>query len=156
MSDRYKPEQLEDILIIDDQAANLRILSEILTQNGYKVRKAINPLSALKAIQSTPPDLILLDIKMPEMDGYQLCEQIKSDPELSEIPVIFISALDEVFNKVRAFEVGGVDYITKPFQDGEVIARIKNQLLIQSQKNSLEQKLRNGKKPRKFYINLAL
>lgn len=117
-----------DILIVDDTPNNLRLLSAMLAQQGYQVRKAINGKIALKGAQMAPPDLILLDINMPEMNGYEVCQKLKSIPETSKIPIIFISALDEALDKVKAFEVGGVDYITKPFQVPEVLARIENQL----------------------------
>jgi diguanylate cyclase (GGDEF)-like protein len=131
-----------DILIVDDQPDNLRVLSQFLTEHGYKVRKAIHPQSVFRVVDSTPPDLILLDIKMPEMDGYEVCEKLKANPQSRDIPIIFISALDEVLNKVKAFEVGGVDYITKPFQESEVLARIKSQLTIQRQKQQLQEEIK--------------
>ncbi len=127
-----------NILIVDDQPENLRVLDKILTEQGYQVRKAINGMLALRSAVSNPPDVILLDIKMSEMDGYQVCEQLKANPQLKDIPVIFISALDETINKIRAFEVGGVDYVTKPFQAEEVMVRIKSQLTIQQQQKSLQ------------------
>ncbi|MEA5419425.1 diguanylate cyclase [Spirulina sp. CCNP1310] len=127
-----------NILIVDDLPENLRVLSQMLENQGYKVRKAINGKTALRATQSTPPDLILLDIQMPEMNGYEVCEQIKKTATTQDIPIIFISALDEVFDKVKAFRVGGVDYITKPFQIEEVLARIETQLTIQKQKQQLQ------------------
>ncbi|MBE9141943.1 GGDEF domain-containing response regulator [Planktothrix mougeotii] len=133
-----KKQQLGGILIIDDKLENLKVLSEILKQQGYKVRQAINGISALRAIQSSPPDLILLDIKMPEMDGYEVCQKLKQDSQTQEIPIIFISALNEVWDKVRAFQLGGVDYINKPFQVEEVIARIETQFIIQRQKKQLQ------------------
>lgn len=136
------PPELGDILIVDDQPDNLRVLSQLLAEQGYKVRKAINPQSVFRVVASVSIDLILLDIKMPEMDGYEVCEQLKANPQSRDIPVIFISALDEVLNKVKAFEVGGVDYITKPFQESEVLARIKNQLTIQNQKKQLQQEIK--------------
>jgi PAS domain S-box-containing protein len=117
-----------NILIIDDTPDNLRLLSSMLNNYGYYVRKAINGQMALKAAEMSPPDLILLDINMPLMNGYEVCQILKSNPETNKIPVIFISALDQVIDKVKAFEVGGVDYITKPFQVEEVLARIHNQL----------------------------
>ncbi|HEY9705847.1 MAG TPA: response regulator, partial [Allocoleopsis sp.] len=129
---------LANILIVDDQPANLQVLNQMLASKGYKVRKAINGESAILAALSHPPDLILLDIKMPDMDGYEVCNQLKSAPKTQEIPVIFISALSEVFNKVQAFEVGGIDYITKPFQEEEVLARISSQLTIQNQRKLLQ------------------
>lgn len=117
-----------NILIVDDMPDNLRVLSTILTQEGYHVRRAVSGKLALMAIQKNPPDIVLLDILMPEMDGYEVCQQLKSSPLTSEIPVIFISALEDVIVKVRAFEVGGADYITKPFHVQEVIARLESQL----------------------------
>lgn len=138
-----------DILIVDDQPENLRILDYILTQKGYQVRKAINGPLALNAAQTNPPDIILLDIAMPDMDGYEVCEQLKSHSVTQEIPVIFLSAFDEVFNKVKAFEVGGLDYITKPFDIDEVIVRIKNQLIIQHQKRLLQIEIKDRQEKEK-------
>ncbi|MGK7875389.1 MAG: response regulator [Xenococcaceae cyanobacterium] len=119
-----------DILIVDDTPENLHILSSILTEKGYRVRNAINGQRAFKAIQRQVPDLILLDIKMPYMDGYEVCRRLKQSENNRKIPIIFISALDDVFDKVKAFEVGGIDYITKPFQVFEVMARVGAQLEI--------------------------
>lgn len=133
--------EIGNILIVDDQPNNLRVLDKILTDHGYKVRKSTNGSLAIKSAESNPPDLILLDIKMPDMDGYQTCEILKQKETTREIPIIFLSALDEVINKVRAFEVGGVDYITKPFQTEEVLARIKSQLIIQHQKKILQKQI---------------
>ncbi|OLP18410.1 GGDEF domain-containing response regulator [Leptolyngbya sp. 'hensonii'] len=121
-----------DILIVDDTPDNLRVLSDILTQAGYQVRKAMNGTMALKAIQSLQPDLILLDIMMPDMNGYEVCQKLKADPHSDSVPVIFLSALDDVLDKVRAFEVGGVDYITKPFYVEEVLVRVQNQLQLKA------------------------
>ncbi|WP_373537889.1 response regulator [Microcoleus sp.] len=126
-----------NILIVDDTPENLQVLSATLSDRGYKVRGVINGKMAIRAARSGSPDLILLDIKMPEMDGYEVCTQLKADPKTAEIPVIFISALDEVLDKVTAFQVGGVDYITKPFQIEEVLARIEHQLTIQRLKRQL-------------------
>ncbi len=136
-----KQTKLGNILIVDDQPDNLRILDQMLTEKGYLVRKAINGNLALQSAQSSPPDLILLDIMMPELDGYEVCKKLKKNSQTVEIPVIFISALDQTFNKIQAFEVGGVDYIEKPFQEEEVIARIKNQLTIQQQKRLLQSEI---------------
>ncbi len=105
-----------DILIVDDTPANLRLLSGMLGEQGYKVRLAPNGKLALMNAQAAPPDLILLDIKMPGLSGYEVCEQLKADPRTRDIPVIFISALDQTEDKVKAFTFGGVDYITKPFR----------------------------------------
>ncbi|MEM7591423.1 MAG: hybrid sensor histidine kinase/response regulator [Cyanobacteria bacterium P01_A01_bin.83] len=118
------------ILIVDDQLDNLRLLSEILVGNGYEVRKAINGSTALMGIKSFVPDLILLDINMPGMNGYQVCQKLKSDRNYKQIPIIFLSASNEVMDKVKAFEVGGMDYITKPFQVPEVLARVTTQIKL--------------------------
>ncbi|MEO1295679.1 MAG: response regulator [Cyanobacteria bacterium J06636_16] len=120
----------KEILVVDDTPDNLRLLSAMLTQQNYEVRKALNGARAIASIKANAPDLILLDIKMPGMDGYEVCEALKQDPETQEIPVIFISALDDVLDKVKAFSVGGADYISKPFQEAEVLARIENQLCM--------------------------
>ncbi len=130
-----------NILIVDDLIENLRILTEMLTKQGYKVRSVTNGKMALRTISNNPPDVILLDIKMPEMDGYQVCSTLKADEETLEIPVIFLSALDEIGDKVKAFQVGGVDYITKPFQPEEVIARIQAQITIRNQKQQLREQI---------------
>ncbi|MDZ8261452.1 EAL domain-containing protein [Nostoc sp. ChiQUE01b] len=122
----------KDILIIDDMADNLRVLSSILTREGYNVRKALNWQMALTATQTLLPDLILLDIMMPEVDGYEICQTFKAWELTADIPVIFISALDDVFDKVKAFKAGGVDYITKPFEFQEVLVRVQNQLALRS------------------------
>jgi diguanylate cyclase (GGDEF)-like protein len=121
-----------DILIVDDVSENLEFLSTILTQQGYKVRSVLSGATALKVAQAARPDLILLDIKMPEMDGYKVCERLKSDPVTQEIPVIFLSALDRASDKVKAFTIGGIDYIPKPFQVEELLARVKNHLDLRS------------------------
>ncbi|MEB3357051.1 MAG: response regulator [Synechococcales bacterium] len=119
-----------DVLIVDDTPDNLRVLSMLLTRQGYGVRKALDGAMALASAQAAPPDLILLDIKMPKIDGYEVCQQLRDSPKTSKIPVIFISALDDVADKVKAFDAGGVDYITKPFQAAEVLARVENQLRL--------------------------
>jgi len=124
----------EDILIVDDTPENLRFLSTILMNEGYNIRKALSGQMALTAVQTVLPDLILLDIMMPSMNGYQVCESLKADPKTAEIPVIFLSALSEAFDKVKAFTVGGVDYITKPFQLEEVLVRVQNQLNLRAAK----------------------
>ncbi|MEC4894046.1 MAG: response regulator [Oscillatoria sp. PMC 1051.18] len=131
-----------DILIVDDQPENLRLLSSILSEQGYKVRRVINGNLALNAAQLEPPDLILLDITMPEINGYEVCEKLKQKPETQEIPVIFLSAKDDLFDKVLAFEVGGADYITKPFYVQEVILRVRNQLILHQQQKQLIEEIR--------------
>jgi two-component system, cell cycle response regulator len=129
------------ILIIDDIPGNIRVLSELLERQGYQVLKAINGSLGLSVARKIIPDLILLDIKMPGMDGYEICQLLKSDPLTAQIPVIFISALGDPFDKIRAFDVGGQDYITKPFAVEEVIARIKNQLTLQEQHRQLREEV---------------
>lgn len=119
-----------NILIVDDTPNNLRLLSSMLARQGYEVRSAISGSVALMAVRTVPLDLILLDINMPKMNGYEVCERLKADPETREIPVIFLSALGEPLDKVQAFQVGGVDYITKPFQVEEVLARVENHLTL--------------------------
>ncbi|MEG4085485.1 adenylate/guanylate cyclase domain-containing protein [Microcoleus sp. POL10_C6] len=142
MNDHPLPATPKDILIVDDMPDNLRLLSTMLTSYGYHVRKAINGHLALQGAQISPPDLILLDINMPQMNGYEVCEQLKLSEKTQDIPVIFISALDDVLEKVKAFQVGGVDYITKPFQVEEVIARVQNQLSLRLLQSKLQQQAR--------------
>lgn len=129
-----------NILVVDDTPDNLRLLSAMLTTQGYEVRKALNGKMALTACQMVLPDVILLDINMPGIDGYEVCKQLKADGNTKNIPVIFISALDDVLDKVKAFDVGGVDYITKPFHGAEVILRIENQINLRLLQNKLEEK----------------
>jgi diguanylate cyclase (GGDEF)-like protein len=126
------------IMVVDDTPANLRLLIGILAARGYQVRPATSGSHALAAAQANPPDLILLDITMPEMDGYTVCTALKADARTRQIPVIFISALDDVFDKVKAFAVGGVDYITKPFQAEEVHARVQTHLTIHQAQKDLQ------------------
>ncbi|MBE9129574.1 response regulator [Coleofasciculus sp. LEGE 07092] len=155
--DGNQPEENQgNILIVDDTPENLQLLSATLSERGYKVRGVVKGQMAIRAAKSAPPDLILLDIRMPEMDGYQVCEHLKADPTTVEIPVIFISALDEVLDKVRAFAIGGIDYITKPFQVEEVLARVENQLTIrrlsqklQAQNQQLQQEIQERRKAEK-------
>lgn len=127
-----------NVLIVDDTLPNLRIVAKILIESGYLVRGIANGAMALAAAASEPPDLILLDIMMPEMDGYEVCRRLKADEHTREIPVIFMSALDEIMDKVKAFAVGGVDYITKPFQVEEVLARVKTHIALQALQKKLE------------------
>ena len=119
-----------NILIVDDTPANLRLLAGMLTEQNYKVRPVPNGELALTAAQAAPPDLILLDITMPGMDGYEVARRLKAGEQTRAIPIIFISALDEVLDKVKAFEAGGVDYDTKPFQFEEVLARVETHLTL--------------------------
>lgn len=140
MSSTLHKAQNGNILVVDDTPENLRLLSGILTEKGYQARPVPNGKLALSAAQSIPPDLVLLDIMMPEIDGYEVCRQLKASEVTKDIPVIFISAINDVMDKVKAFAVGGVDYITKPFQVEEVLARIETHLKICSLQHSLQEK----------------
>lgn len=122
MSDR------PSVMIVDDLPANLRLMARMLRTEPYQVRPFPSGQMALASASQDPPDLILLDISMPEMDGYEVCRQLKAKDDLMDIPIIFLSALDDTTDKVRAFQVGGADYITKPFQLEEIRARISTHL----------------------------
>ena len=112
-----------DILIVDDETANLKMLKELLNLEGYQVRPTGHPQLAIDSALAQPPALILLDVKMPEMDGFEVCKRLKQDDRTRYIPIIFISALQDAQDKVKGFEAGGVDFISKPFQEEEVLAR---------------------------------
>ena len=120
--------QASRILIVDDILDNLNLLTDLLEQQGHEVRMAMSGKQALKAVDEMPPDLILLDISMPEMDGYEVCQRLKAQEATRDIPVIFLSALTETQNILKGFEVGGIDYVSKPFQFREVVARVNGQL----------------------------
>src|SRR5450631_3268605 len=128
-----------NILVVDDTSANLQVLAGMLKDRGYKVRPVPSGKLALQAARRDPPDLILLDIHMPEMNGYEVCEHLKADDKLKGIPVIFISALTESLDKVKAFAIGGVDYITKPFQMEELHARVETHLKLRRLQVELEE-----------------
>jgi signal transduction histidine kinase len=125
------------VLIIDDKTENLHYLNNVLKDENYLIRATTDATFAINSSKLNPPHLILLDIKMPNQDGFDICKIIKNDESLKDIPIIFISALDDIESKVRAFEEGGVDYITKPFEKEEVRARIKTQLKIFESKNTI-------------------
>jgi len=147
------------VLMVDDTPANLEMLSEMLKGRGYKVRAAVSGKLALQAARNDPPDLILLDINMPEMNGYEVCGELKADAGLKEIPVIFLSALTETIDKVKAFGTGGVDYITKPFQFEEVEARVETHLELRRQKRQLQEaldKLRELEKLRDSLVQMII
>ena len=129
-----------DILIVDDNPVNLDLLSGMLLDRGYRVRVATNGRRAISAARSAVPDLVMLDINMPEMDGYEVCRQLKGDETTVGVPIIFISALDNAIDKVKAFQTGGADYVTKPFQFEEVLARIEIQLKISRLQREMERK----------------
>ncbi|MBD1849220.1 GGDEF domain-containing response regulator [Leptolyngbya sp. FACHB-711] len=128
-----------DILIVDDVLENIHLLSTILDSSGYETRKATNGKMALTAIATTLPSLVLLDIRMPEISGYEVCQRLKADPKTAHIPVIFLSAADDVTDKVEAFRIGGADYITKPFHMEEVLARVQHQLAIVAAQQTIHQ-----------------
>lgn len=130
-----------DILVVDDDLNNLKLLSDILVKQGYEVRGAQNGPAALTFIDKDPPELVLLDIRMPEMDGYEVCRQLQENEKYRDIPVLFLSALDEAKDKVRGFEAGAVDFITKPFQAEEVLARVDTHLTLSRLSRNLERQV---------------
>ena len=128
------------ILVVDDTPANLRLLNDLLTGQGYLVRPVPDGRLAVSSAKAAVPDLVLLDIRMPGMSGYEVCDQLKADELTREVPIIFISALHDAVDKVKAFGLGGVDYITKPFQSEEVLARVKTHLTIRTLQKNLQEK----------------
>ncbi|HJW27595.1 MAG TPA: HD domain-containing phosphohydrolase [Rhodocyclaceae bacterium] len=126
------------IVIVDDNPNNLRVLSSMLEAAGFDVRPALSGELALRSIALSPPELVLLDIRMPGMDGYETCRRLKADDRARDIPVIFISALSETEDKLAAFQAGGVDYVTKPFQSEEVLARVRTHLQLYRMQQHLE------------------
>ncbi len=138
-NENFSGQYIPNILIVDDIPANLKVLGGILKEEGYKIRPVLNGKLALQVAEKEKPDLILLDIMMPDMDGYEVCRQLKINPELKDIPVIFISALNDTKDIVNAFALGGVDYISKPFQAEEVSARIATHLKICRQSQELKE-----------------
>jgi two-component system cell cycle sensor histidine kinase/response regulator CckA len=146
MNTKLNNPQKANILVVDDTPENLRLLLELLQTQGYNVRPVPNGSLALKAAKHDPPDLILLDINMPGLNGYEVCQRLKKDKTLNEIPVLFISALEETLDRLRAFEVGGVDYITKPFQAEEVLARVTTHLRLRELTKHLEIKVQERTK----------
>jgi adenylate cyclase len=142
MSLENPPASSKTILVVDDMPVNLSLLAEMLSGRGYDVRVTRSPHFALRSMQFALPHLILLDICMPEMDGYQVCQVLKADQRTRDIPVIFISALDSTLDKVKAFEIGGVDYITKPFEAVEVLARVETHLRLQDRSALLQLEIR--------------
>jgi DNA-binding NtrC family response regulator len=142
MSENLKPASTpEEILVVDDTPASLRLLTELLTGNGYRVRPATDGALALESVTVKAPGLVLLDVSMPDMDGYEVCRRLKADEKTSRIPVIFISAFGDTRQKVTGFEAGGIDYITKPFQAEEVLARVRTHLRLRQ----AEEALRNAR-----------
>ena len=142
MNNHRKNSVIPQILVVDDTPVSLKLLTEILTNQGFQVRPALSGKLALRSVEVEAPDIILLDVKMPEMDGYDVCRRLKSDEKSRRIPVIFISALDETLDKVKGFEVGGVDYITKPFEPAEVLARVNIHLGLRQLQEHMEELVR--------------
>ena len=134
-----------NILIADDAPNNLRLLFGMLAEKGYRVRPVPNGHRALATIQTELPDLILLDIRMPDMDGFEVCRQLKSNERTSKIPIIFISGLTDAEDKVEGFEAGGIDYITKPFESREIHARVKTHLELHELAERLEKAASAGR-----------
>ncbi len=127
------------ILIVDDVEDNLEILGDLLTFNGYNVKSAQSGEAALKRVQADRPDLILLDILMPGMDGFEVCTRLKADDDTKDIPVIFVSSMTDIDSKVRGFKVGGVDYINKPFQHAEILVRVNTHITLLRLRKHLEE-----------------
>lgn len=126
------------ILAVDDTPASLKLLTNLLTEEGYEVRSAINGDLALQSAIGNPPELVLLDIRMPEMDGFEVCRRLKAQPETRHVPVIFVSAIAETDEKVKGFELGAVDFVTKPFQREELLARVRTHLEVNRLRHNLE------------------
>jgi len=127
------------ILVVDDMPANLEVAGEILVEAGYTVATVIDSGRAFKRMQSSLPDLILLDVQMPGIDGFEICKRLKSDPVTTNIPVIFMTALADTESKMKGFSLGAVDYITKPFHTEELLARVKTHLQLSTLTKQLEQ-----------------
>jgi len=125
------------VLVVDDTIDNLRLLSDLLGQQGYEVRAVTNGRQALQAVEHDPPDLILLDVTMPEIDGFEVCRRLRATERSKDVPIIFLTALTDTADKVRAFDAGGVDYITKPFQFDEVLARVRTHLALRHAQTAL-------------------
>ncbi|RLA57290.1 MAG: two-component system response regulator, partial [Gammaproteobacteria bacterium] len=128
----------DSILIVDDETASLRLLTDILTNEGYRVRPTERPQSAIESAMAHPPSLILLDVRMPEMSGFEVCRRLKQEERTKDIPIIFVSGLQDVQDRVQGFEAGGVDFISKPFQDSEILARVRTHLQLHRMQVQLE------------------
>lgn len=137
MSERDSAAKI-DILVVDDNPNNLGLLASMLHEEGYEVRAAVNGALALGAIDDHLPDIVLLDINMPGVNGFDICLSLKANSRTRDIPVIFISALDAIGDKVAAFEVGGADYVTKPFQVREVLTRVATQVTLLEQRREIK------------------
>lgn len=146
------------VLVVDDTSTNRFILAKLLSREGYDVYQAEDGYSALSIAETQQPTLILLDIMMPEMDGYEVCKQLRDNAKTADIPIIFLSSLDAPFDKVQAFHRGAADYVTKPFQAEEVLARVRHQVrlqLAQQQQQRLRAELENRVQERTQLLELA-
>ena len=128
-----------DILIVDDEINNLQLLAGLFEKEGYQVRPAEKAQTALEAALAKPPGLVLLDVRMPDMDGFELCRRLKNDERTQHVPVIFVSALNDLEARVQGFEAGGVDFISKPYQEAEILARVRTHLDLHQMQRHLEQ-----------------
>jgi signal transduction histidine kinase len=159
MSGEPTRQDVVSILMVDDNPVNLQVLTSMLKQSGWRPRPVTSGRLGLQAAWKEPPDLVLLDVNMPEMNGYEVCEQLKADTNLADIPVIFVSALGETMDKVKGFAVGGVDYITKPFQLDEVRARVTAHLELRRQRRELQasyDKLRESERMRDSLVHMIV
>jgi len=159
MSTETTCQDVVSILMVDDNPVNLQVLNSMLKQSGWRPRPVTSGQLGLQAARNEPPDLVLLDVNMPEMNGYEVCEQLKADTNLADIPVIFVSALGETMDKVKGFAVGGVDYITKPFQLDEVRARVTAHLELRRQRRELQasyDKLRESERMRDSLVHMIV
>jgi sigma-B regulation protein RsbU (phosphoserine phosphatase) len=141
-----KLDDQEEILVVDDTLANLRLLAQILSDRGYKVRAVTSGNRAIESAEASPPSLILLDIRMPGLNGFEVCQKLKSIEHTKDIPIIFVSALDDLQDKVNAFHAGGVDYITKPYQVEEILARTETHLALRKLQKQLQDTNRRYKR----------
>jgi len=138
--------KMKEILIVDDRLENVKLLNKFLEREGYKLRNALDGETAILSVQTKHPDLIILDISMPKMDGFEVCRRLKSDKDTAAIPIMFISALNDLESKINAFKLGGIDYIIKPFAGEEVLARVKTHLELSDYQHHLEDKIEMGLK----------
>jgi DNA-binding response OmpR family regulator len=138
---RHAKTERQDILVVDDNPDNLDLLTALLKEAGYAVRAAPSPELALQSALAQPPALLLLDIRMPGMDGFELCRRLKQDARSREVPIIFVSGQNDVADRVRGFELGGVDFIGKPFQREEVLARVRTHLALHQVQCELERRI---------------
>jgi two-component system, sensor histidine kinase and response regulator len=143
------------ILLVDDTVENLRLLAGMLATRGFDARPVTSGREALQAAAHEPPDLVLLDVTMPEMSGFEVCLKLRENPATRDVPIIFLTALTEVENKVKGFAVGGTDYVTKPFQLEEVLARVGNQLALRAARQQLERSLQKVREAEQMRDDLA-